>query len=57
MKNCIPPEVARRPATYTELRVHAKSEGCGWFVSRFFAVLGVLGGTQVVKNPHAETSP
>lgn len=48
-------ELSRRPATYAELREHAKAEGCGWFVSRFYALLGVLGGTQVVtiqENEH-----
>jgi len=40
--------ISRRPATYTELRKHAKRDCCGWFVSRFYALLGVLGGTQIV---------
>ncbi len=41
-------EISRRPATYTELRLDAKAAGCGWFVSRFYALLGVLGGTQII---------
>lgn len=48
-------ELSRRPATYTELRLDAKAAGCGWFVSRFYALLGVIGGTQVVtiqENEH-----
>ena len=41
-------ELSRRPATYTEMRRHAKAEGCGWFVSRVYALLCVLRGTQIV---------
>ncbi len=41
-------ELSRRPATYTELRKHANAEGCDWFVSRLYALLGVLGGTQII---------
>lgn len=41
-------EISRRPATYTEMRLDAKAAGCGWFVSRFYALLCVLGGTQIV---------
>ncbi len=41
-------ELARRPATYTELRIDASEGGCGWFVSRFYALMGVLFGTQVI---------
>lgn len=41
-------QIRKRSATYTELLRHAQAEGLGWFSSRFCALLGVLGGAQVV---------
>lgn len=46
-----------RPVTYTEARLFARSEGCGWFVSRFYALLCVFHGVKVYIDEAPSSVP